>query len=311
MTESLGYVSESLVQDNLIAGDFPIVTEQCTILNGQNLVRGTLLGKITKAAGTPVLTGTGNGTVTGFTLGKKAIIGNYIATCTAISGARTAGTPSAVTGTGNGTCGSASAGASAQVGTYRITCIKKTAGYGDFKVIGPNKDRLDDAVAGTAYTSSEINFTITAGVTDFEVGDYFTIAVTATNGNGTFMLVTPNGERLADITVGSAYASDHINLTIVDGSSDFVVGDYWTIPVAAGSGKKIKSIATAVDGSQDPESILSEDADATSADLTRICYLSGEFNTTRMTFGTGHSASSTKDDLRAKSIFLKSTVVAA
>ena len=34
-------------RDNLLAGDFPIVTDSETIISGQNLVRGTLLGKIT------------------------------------------------------------------------------------------------------------------------------------------------------------------------------------------------------------------------------------------------------------------------
>ena len=34
-------------RDNLLAGDFPIVTESATIVSGQNLVRGTLLGQIT------------------------------------------------------------------------------------------------------------------------------------------------------------------------------------------------------------------------------------------------------------------------
>ena len=34
-------------RDNLIAGDFPIVTEPGTVLIGQTLVRGTLMGQIT------------------------------------------------------------------------------------------------------------------------------------------------------------------------------------------------------------------------------------------------------------------------
>jgi hypothetical protein len=34
-------------RDNLIAGDFPIVTDPGTILTGQNIKRGTLMGQIT------------------------------------------------------------------------------------------------------------------------------------------------------------------------------------------------------------------------------------------------------------------------
>jgi hypothetical protein len=39
--------SENFSYDNLIAGDFPRVTEEVTVLSGANLVRGTVLGKIT------------------------------------------------------------------------------------------------------------------------------------------------------------------------------------------------------------------------------------------------------------------------
>lgn len=38
---------ETFTPDDLIAGDYPVVTDIVTILTGQNLVRGTLLGKIT------------------------------------------------------------------------------------------------------------------------------------------------------------------------------------------------------------------------------------------------------------------------
>ena len=34
-------------RDNLIAGDFPIVTDGVTIVTGETLVRGSLLGKVT------------------------------------------------------------------------------------------------------------------------------------------------------------------------------------------------------------------------------------------------------------------------
>jgi hypothetical protein len=40
-------MAEILTKDNLIAGDFPMITEELTILTGNNLKRGTVLGKIT------------------------------------------------------------------------------------------------------------------------------------------------------------------------------------------------------------------------------------------------------------------------
>jgi len=40
-------MSETYTPDRLIAGDYPLVTDEATILAGQTLSRGALLGKIT------------------------------------------------------------------------------------------------------------------------------------------------------------------------------------------------------------------------------------------------------------------------
>lgn len=45
MAENLVSTS-SITRDNLISGAFPLVTKKVTILSGQNVVRGTLMGKI-------------------------------------------------------------------------------------------------------------------------------------------------------------------------------------------------------------------------------------------------------------------------
>lgn len=42
-----GFSSETFTPDLLIAGDHPIRTVEVTVVSGQNLVRGALLGKIT------------------------------------------------------------------------------------------------------------------------------------------------------------------------------------------------------------------------------------------------------------------------
>ena len=79
MAETLGVTSESFSFDNLIYSDVGLVTRDVTIEAGQNLTRGSLIGRKTKAAGTPSADpgNTGDGTVTGFTLGKNAKLGNY------------------------------------------------------------------------------------------------------------------------------------------------------------------------------------------------------------------------------------------
>ena len=70
------------------------------------------------------------------------------------------------------------------------------------------------------------------------------------------------------------------------------------------SGKYVVSTSAASDGSQNPVAVLAEDIDATSADVTTVGYLSGEFNTAAMTFGTGHTAASVKAALRDLNIYL-------
>lgn len=76
------------------------------------------------------------------------------------------------------------------------------------------------------------------------------------------------------------------------------------------SGKYVLSLSAAEDGSQTPVAILAEDTDATSADKTTVAYLTGEFNTAAMTFGTGHTAASVKAGLRDLGIFLKTNLAA-
>ena len=74
------------------------------------------------------------------------------------------------------------------------------------------------------------------------------------------------------------------------------------------SGKYIKSLSAAVDGSQTPAAVLANDADASGGDVLAGVYLSGEFNGAAMTFGAGHTATTqaTVNALRDASIFIKS-----
>jgi len=74
------------------------------------------------------------------------------------------------------------------------------------------------------------------------------------------------------------------------------------------SGKYTLSLSAAGDGSQTPAAILADDVNATGGDKQAGIYLAGEFNTNATTFGTGHTAASTKDGLRALGIYLKSVV---
>lgn len=69
-------------------------------------------------------------------------------------------------------------------------------------------------------------------------------------------------------------------------------------------GKLTTSLSASSDGSQTPYAILAEDCDASSGDKPCSIYIAGEFNQNSITFGTGHTAASTKDGLRDLNIYL-------
>ena len=173
---------------------------------------------------------------------------------------------------------------------------RKALGIGSIVAGGSNVG--DGTVTGGAIGASA------------RLGDYKLICTAESADAGTFQVFTPDEERLADAEVGVAYVSDHINFTINDGTEDFDVDDEFTVPVEAGSGKYILSLAAAVDGSEDTENmaILADDVDATSEDRTCIAYVAGAFNPEDMTFGTGHSAASVKEGLKQRGIYLKDPV---
>lgn len=76
------------------------------------------------------------------------------------------------------------------------------------------------------------------------------------------------------------------------------------------SGKYIKSLSAASDGSETPVAILADDVDATSADVNAPIYETGEFNEDQITLGTAHTVASVRDGLRALGIHLKSPLSA-
>lgn len=117
--------------------------EDVTVLSGQNLAVGAVLGRITKALGT-VAAGAGNtggGTVTGVALGPLA-----------------------------------------QPGDYTLTCIETASGGGTFQVEAPDGKLLPPATVGAAYSGDHLSFTVNDGTPDFALGDTFTIPVVEGSG---------------------------------------------------------------------------------------------------------------------------------
>lgn len=142
--------------------------DKITVLAGQSLVPGSVLGQVT--AGTVPTTGTAGG-------------GN----------------------TGNGTMASVTGGKNVKVGTYTMTCVGESANAGTFAVEDPDGEALASAAVGVAYTSGQINFTIADGGTDFDLGDTFTVAVPA--GGEQYRAINVSGVDGSGVAAGLSFST--------------------------------------------------------------------------------------------------------
>lgn len=123
-------------------GEGSISRDTATVLAGQNLKAGHVLGKVTVGAA---------------------------------EGAAAAGN------TGDGTLSDVAVGAAAKPGVYNITCIEPAAGAGAFAVEDPDGVTVGTAHVGTPF-AGPVGFTLNAGTTDFAAGDKFTVTVAAGSG---------------------------------------------------------------------------------------------------------------------------------
>jgi len=131
------------------AGEFIIVDdvaysrEQITVLSGQVLQAGHVVGRVTLGATTPA-----------------PVAGN----------------------TGNGTLGTVTVGVGAKAGVYRATCIEPATNLGRFTVEDPDGVNVGVATVASEFTGGGLTFTIADGSTDFASGDAFSITVAAGSG---------------------------------------------------------------------------------------------------------------------------------
>jgi len=115
-----------------------------------------------------------------------------------------------------------------------------------------------------------------------KAGVYTVRCIAAATNGGTLRVTDPQGYVLGDVAVGDTFANQ-IKFATADGSTDFIVGDGFDITIAAGSGKYKAYDKDNVDGSQYPDSILTEAVDATSADVKSTAFVSGHFNEAAVT----------------------------
>lgn len=88
-----------------------------------------------------------------------------------------------------------------------------------------------------------------ARTTRSKVGVYTVRCITAAVNGGRFEVIDPDGISLQQAVVGTAY-NGAIAFSVADGAADFVVGDFFTITVAAGSGQYALYNPAATDGTQ-------------------------------------------------------------
>lgn len=105
-----------------------------------------------------------------------------------------------------------------------------------------------------------------------------------------------------NLIAGNAHLLVGRKITILSGQGLLVRGT--VLGKVTASGKYVKSLSAASDGSQTPDLILAEDVDATSADAEGLAYARGDFAIQALTIGTAHTAASITEGLRAKGITL-------
>lgn len=112
-------------------------------------------------------------------------------------------------------------------------------------------------VADTGNTGDAVLSGVTVTLDDDVLeGDYI-LECTATDSDaGTFSVTAPDGTELDDLTVGSAYTTTHISLTLPDGDTDWAEGDIVTVEVTASSEQFKEYNPNATDGSQTAARIL-------------------------------------------------------
>jgi len=93
-----------------------------------------------------------------------------------------------------------------------------------------------------------------------ERGTYVLTCTAAASNAGTFSVITPSGNTLPNLTVGTAYSGAHINLTVADGGTDWGVGAVIHVDVTPGSYAALNTAAS--DGSQIAAGLLYARTDA-------------------------------------------------
>ena len=257
--------------------------ENITVLSGQTLKAGAVIGQVSRG------------------IGRVSI-------------------PTVAGGTGTGTVSNVFAGPECELGSYVLTCTAAVANGGVFSLTAPSGKVLPSltmtpgSTAATLYRSRHINFTIT-DATDFIVTNSFTFVVSTTaptiiGGTGTATIsalalgpdakpgnyrvicieAITNGGRwqvfrggpdgggaigeflmTAGSTTATAFETQEISFTLTD-ATDVIVGNYFDVAVfnQLSGGKVVAWDPTTFDGRHRAEGALYDNVDAASGDLAGV-----------------------------------------
>lgn len=147
------FASSSYSNNPLLIGEHKVLSRQITLLTGQNLLRGAVLGKITIGAATAAAKAGGN-------------TGNGTLTMDATTPIRPG----------------------AKVGVYKVRFVATATNNGTFVVHDPDGYQIGEIVmaAGAGAFDDDLKFAIADGSTDFAINDGFDITVAA--GSGKYVL---------------------------------------------------------------------------------------------------------------------------
>lgn len=151
--------------------------------------------------------------------------------------------------------------------TVNATAGKLSAGTLLAKITAAN---AAIATAGGSNTGNGTMGTITVG--NEAITGTYTLTITEAAANaGDFSVTDPNGSVIGTGTVGVAFSAGGLAFTLADGSTDFAVGDTFSIAVNAGIGEWVAYDDDGTnDGRRAATGILYGNVDATSADARAV-----------------------------------------
>jgi len=174
-------------------------------------------------------------------------------------------------------------------------------------VLGLLSSGAATSAAGGGNTGNGTMGTVTV-TSPAQVGAY-TLTITAAAANaGDFSVTAPDGTVIGTGTVAVAFSAGGLAFTLADGTTDFAVGDTFTITVTKVPGHHVAYDNGASDGSQAAVAILGAYTDST-ARHTEIAVIArdAEANGALLGWGSNDSAGITagKADLAGKGIIIR------